>query len=1218
MAAISPDSGSPVASAAGANAADGPKDVLVEARRVLVCVEDLGRRCWQPVQKHFEARVPLRRLILNNKFGSPALVTSLPVEFALASDPRILGLARLGKDPMHSYRTPYAKLFLVTCEEIDDYKTFYKENIRPKLRSAIEQEQYEWCIVYIESPVLVAADPSYSKKLFDKVKDDFNTRKRKRCCKLPAKFWEGGAAAWQDVEDKVAECIQLCFDQRRTWYEAEVRRMSEQRFAADGDFARFFLVKESLAFMFELAGLHEDALYEYDELEAAFAETMKGAMFTKHGFGGMDVGDDWASLLDYKRKPLLFMANRAMEVAERSLAFIQAFSFTLARHQDLFSPGFRELWVMSACLTIAKCTADAQPYAGRAAGAEQGRRHFHQLQADLYSYARTKLLKLGAYQGMASNIESSPCIFSSDLATPQTTPRIRAATWPVKHQRQVHHELPPSGLRRTVRADSAEYVHSEADDARSDAGSTSTRDVGDERPSIDGDAELATDNEASTSDSTQVHQSQNGRARWHSRTSSASSIDLNSNSNGHMVVDEGSDIGTPVGYPPEDGRDTLPAEFSITSPTDVRKQRVHSFLSPSQLQQALNSQRLFEDLYIEVAFLAAESYRDAGWFRNAALLDGEIGALHYCRKEYEFAVAAYARQCALYHKECWTSLLAKSLPRLAESQRRTGDIRGMIATSLQLLSLPSEFLLDRQFWQEQLVSGARAEEGVSPLTEDASGLLLFAPQDGPLMEVCAGDAATLTLAVHSGFPHTVVFDSLSVSLCLDQSGSGGELAGIVVARTEGSEEWALVPGENHVPFSLTVREEGDYIPLTLYANLGALLMQSHACRQRFVAVGVRGDAKPSSAADSESSTPSPLARQSMNDSPFDVKEAAQVPLRYGPEAVGPVQAFTRPAVQASPERPRVEAEVVQHGPLVLGQPQWLPLLIRPLHDALTAAELQIMEQAGLQLDAEEAVAVTTASDQASVCPLKHGVMSLPAWADTEASIIWLRLRAATTVQSVASTRITPSGSRQSSQGASPAMVPMSPSSEQPDSPPMLDISSFLSAATKATFAEKLVGAVQHTLSIVLVNLRSQLLGQTLLSNATLSLEESKATATLQGSLLPLRIGAEAQAALLFMINIPSPVTSASTGQLVIEYSFPPCLRPEYPVPARVQDESRALTGSASDVMTIPVALLHVANLGTHCPALHLVNVSALVKLWQTTFLVMAVMARQYKLLQLFC
>ncbi len=47
------------------------------------------------------------------------------------------------------------------------------------------------------------------------------------------------------------------------------------RKAADWNFSTLFLVKDSLAVMLEAAGLCEDALREYTELEAAYLETLE-------------------------------------------------------------------------------------------------------------------------------------------------------------------------------------------------------------------------------------------------------------------------------------------------------------------------------------------------------------------------------------------------------------------------------------------------------------------------------------------------------------------------------------------------------------------------------------------------------------------------------------------------------------------------------------------------------------------------------------------------------------------------------------------------------------------------------------------------------------------------------------------------------------------------------------------------------------------------------
>jgi hypothetical protein len=92
-----------------------------------------------------------------------------------------------------------------------------------------------------------------------------------RCCKLDVHGPEGNF--WEDLELKITECIRNTLDRRAQFYEDEIRKLSEQRFMPIWNFCNFFILKESLAFIFEMAHLHEDALREYDELELCYLET---------------------------------------------------------------------------------------------------------------------------------------------------------------------------------------------------------------------------------------------------------------------------------------------------------------------------------------------------------------------------------------------------------------------------------------------------------------------------------------------------------------------------------------------------------------------------------------------------------------------------------------------------------------------------------------------------------------------------------------------------------------------------------------------------------------------------------------------------------------------------------------------------------------------------------------------------------------------------------
>lgn len=55
-------------------------------------------------------------------------------------------------------------------------------------------------------------------------------------------------------------------------YEEHIRTQRERRNSLNWDFLKFFLDQEELAFAFELLGLFDEALVQYDELDALFSQ----------------------------------------------------------------------------------------------------------------------------------------------------------------------------------------------------------------------------------------------------------------------------------------------------------------------------------------------------------------------------------------------------------------------------------------------------------------------------------------------------------------------------------------------------------------------------------------------------------------------------------------------------------------------------------------------------------------------------------------------------------------------------------------------------------------------------------------------------------------------------------------------------------------------------------------------------------------------------------
>ncbi|KAL0301144.1 UNVERIFIED_CONTAM: Trafficking protein particle complex II-specific subunit [Sesamum radiatum] len=396
---------------------------------------------WPVVKKGFEERLPFKRAFLKHKTRNPVLVDELPAEFILTTDARLR--SRFPQEQsLFWFREPYATVVLVTCEDLDEFKNILK----PRLKLIVQNDEREWFIVFVsKAPAHNDQATKMAKKVYARLEVDFNSKKRERCCKLD--LHGPDANFWEDLEAKIMECIRNTLDRRIQFYEEEIRKLSEQRFMPVWNFCNFFILKESLAFMFEIAHLHEDALREYDELELCYLETVNVAG-KQRDFGGVERGDDQAMLLDPGRKALtqivqddsfrefefrqylfacqaklLFKLSRPFEAASRGYSFIISFSKALALQESILPFCMREVWVITACLALSNATASLYKDGLAAPDVEK---EFYRVQGELYNLCRTKFMRLGYLIGYGSDIERSPVNSASLSMLPWPKP----AVWP--------------------------------------------------------------------------------------------------------------------------------------------------------------------------------------------------------------------------------------------------------------------------------------------------------------------------------------------------------------------------------------------------------------------------------------------------------------------------------------------------------------------------------------------------------------------------------------------------------------------------------------------------------------------------------------------------------------------------------------------------------------------------------------------------------------------
>ncbi|KAF8934989.1 hypothetical protein BGZ58_005309 [Dissophora ornata] len=348
----------------------------MEPKRVIVTYCDESGS-WPSIEKDLAARLPLRNLVWkpsNNR--DRRNISMLDVGLKRFSPESSKNLP-----PVTLLQNPYLNLYFVNCEDNEVYKTTVRQQIREWIQLVTSKKNQEWLIVHISSQENARAAKFLRSSVLDKVKADFNTSKKDRQVVAQVRMADTEMSEmelWADFTEKMKEGIVTSFDQNVLTFEEDIRRLDSQRQMPGWNYCTFFILKEGLTNAYEMLNLHEEALRQYDELEASFFQILRDNALTWYGkFGGMHEGDDDANLLDLNRKPyrdlimqntisvfdfrtylfgrqcnLLFRLRRPVEICRRALIFISSFSRTVREHVLNLTENFLESWIYSACMSI--------------------------------------------------------------------------------------------------------------------------------------------------------------------------------------------------------------------------------------------------------------------------------------------------------------------------------------------------------------------------------------------------------------------------------------------------------------------------------------------------------------------------------------------------------------------------------------------------------------------------------------------------------------------------------------------------------------------------------------------------------------------------------------------------------------------------------------------------------------------------------------------------
>ena len=237
---------------------------------------------WNLIEKGLHTCNPLRDVTWKSQRSSSLItIAKLPIKF-------LPGTSSLFKDSDHPYRyflAPYIHLYIVVAETMESYKS-QRSTIKQWVSNIKQAQRSAWLLLFVPT----AKQPiDVYQKIYSTISSEFyKERAGDRTCMLNLSTLSSTAvegvssiarrAAFsndgnnlRDLCLKMSDSIVQSFKLRCVMYDTEIRRLDEKRNTPNLEFRELFLVKESLALMYQMMQLPGEALVQYEEIEALLA-----------------------------------------------------------------------------------------------------------------------------------------------------------------------------------------------------------------------------------------------------------------------------------------------------------------------------------------------------------------------------------------------------------------------------------------------------------------------------------------------------------------------------------------------------------------------------------------------------------------------------------------------------------------------------------------------------------------------------------------------------------------------------------------------------------------------------------------------------------------------------------------------------------------------------------------------------------------------------------
>ncbi|XP_068619603.1 trafficking protein particle complex subunit 10 [Battus philenor] len=173
-------------------------------------------------------------------------------------------------------KRPIFHIYWTDCVDIEYYKTTLREEVEIWLKQMEKNGITDWMVVLVETYDIRKTNKLLPRTtVLDKIKGDFagkQTEDRFLSVINPIKSEARSADSWRSLVAKIRHFVLVAYNKALIKFEEYMREQREKRNDPEWDFCTYFILQEQLAFVLEMLGLYEEALVQYDELDALFSQ----------------------------------------------------------------------------------------------------------------------------------------------------------------------------------------------------------------------------------------------------------------------------------------------------------------------------------------------------------------------------------------------------------------------------------------------------------------------------------------------------------------------------------------------------------------------------------------------------------------------------------------------------------------------------------------------------------------------------------------------------------------------------------------------------------------------------------------------------------------------------------------------------------------------------------------------------------------------------------